>query len=77
MQREDRLITNAPAPLKALQPDINRHSISRNDPARTQNKYLKYSNVDIKDLSQWSTKTSNNSPLEAEHGWDVYPDQMT
>ena len=76
MQRKDQAITIAPAP-QALQPDINSYSISHDDHARTPNMTMKNSDVDIDNPDARSTQSSNVMQLEAEHGWDVYPDRMT
>ncbi len=76
MQREDLAITIAPAP-PALQPEINSHSISHDGHARTPKMPMKNSDVDIEEPGSRSAQSSNAIQLEAEHGWDVYPDRMT
>ncbi|TFF54514.1 MULTISPECIES: hypothetical protein [Comamonas] len=75
MQREDLAITIAPAP-QALQPEIISHSISHDDHARSPNVPMKNSDVDIDNPDARSAQPSNAMQLEAEHGWDVYPDRM-
>ncbi len=76
MQPEDQAITIATAS-QTLQPDINSHSISHDDRARTPNISMKNSDVDVGNPDSRSAQPSNTMQLEAEHGWDVYPDRMT
>lgn len=76
MQREEQSITIAPAS-QTLQPDINSHSISHADPTPTPNASMKNSDVDFGNTDSRPAQPSNAMQLEAEHGWDLYPDRMT
>ncbi|CAM4398397.1 hypothetical protein COAQ111491_21810 [Comamonas aquatilis] len=73
MQSEDQSDLTIPAH-QSLQSDINSHSISHDDYVRTPNMPMNNSDVDFDDPNQRSAQTFNTNQLEAEHGWDVYPD---